>query len=52
MNDEPKSSILDVLSGRDSIKIDFNFDLYTIAIIFGAVLLAGIILIYANKKIS
>ncbi len=47
-----KNSIFDVLSGNESIKFDIGIDLVSVLILFGAVILAGIILIYANKKIN
>ena len=46
-----KSGIFDVLSGNESIKFDLGVDIWSISLIFGAVILAGLILIYANKKI-
>lgn len=50
MNEENKTSIIDVLSGRESIKVDIGMDWLTLTIIGVAVILYGTLLIYISKK--
>lgn len=51
-NDNNKSSILDVISGNESIKIDISLDWQTILYLFAAAMLVGILLILINKRIK
>lgn len=51
MNNENKSSILDVLSGNESVKIDISLDWQTILYLFAAAMLVGILLILISKRI-
>ena len=49
---ENKSSILDVISGNESIKIDISLDWRTILYLFAAAMLVGILLILISKRIK
>lgn len=46
-----QSSILDVISGNESFKIDISLDWQSIAYLFAAAMLVGILLILINKRI-
>ncbi len=48
---ENQNSIIDVLSGRESIKVDVSIDWLTISILGAAILAFGTILIFISKKI-
>lgn len=52
MNDNNKSSFLDVISGNESIKIEIGLDWQTILYLFAAAMLVGILLILINKRIK
>ena len=49
---EGKSSIFDVLSGNESVKVSIGIDWITISVLVGAILLAGTTLIYISRKIK
>lgn len=51
MNND-KSSVLDVISGRESIKVDIGLDWQTMLYIAGAVLISGSLLILISKRIK
>lgn len=46
------NSVLDVLSGRESIKVDIGLDWETMLYIAGAVLISGTLLILISKRIK
>lgn len=45
-----QSSVLDVISGNESIKIDIALDFTSIAYLFAAAMLVGILLILIAKR--
>lgn len=49
---ENKSSIWDVVSGNESIKIDISLNWATILYLFAAAMLVGILLILINKNVG
>lgn len=51
-NSSNKSSVLDVLSGNESVKVDVGLDWQTMLYLAGAVLISGTILILINKRIK
>lgn len=46
-----KSSILDVISGNESVKVDISLTLTSILYLFAAAMLVGTLLILISKKI-
>lgn len=52
MNEQNRSSILDVLSGNESVKVSIGLDWLTIGVLIAAVLAAGTMLIYISRKIK
>lgn len=52
MTNENLSSILDVISGRESVKVSVGFDLVSSLYLAGALLLAGTILVIINKRLK
>jgi hypothetical protein len=52
VNEQNKSSILDVLSGNESVKVSIGLDWLTIGVLIAAVLAAGTMLIYISRKIK
>lgn len=51
MANNNSSSVLDVISGNESIKIDISLDWQTIAYLFAAAMLVGILLILISKRL-
>lgn len=51
-NNDNRSSILDVISGNESFKIDVSLDWASIGYLFAAAMLVGILLILINKRIK
>lgn len=51
-NNENRSSIWDVVSGNESIKLDISLGLQSILYLFAAAMLVGILLILINKRIK
>lgn len=51
-NNENKSSFLDVISGNESFKVDVGIDLVSVAYLFGAAVLVGILLILISKRLK
>lgn len=51
-NNQNKSSILDVLSGNESVKVSVSVDWLTIGVLVAAILAAGTMLIYISRKIK
>ena len=52
MSEQNKSSILDVLSGNESVKVSIGLDWLTIGVLISAILVAGTMLIYISRKIK
>lgn len=52
MNEQNRSSILDVLSGNESVKVSIGLDWLTISVLVGAILVSGTMLIYISRKIK
>lgn len=52
MNEQDRSSILDVLSGNESVKVSIGLDWLTIGVLVGAILVSGTMLIYISRKIK
>lgn len=50
-NNNQTSSVLDVLSGNESVKIDINLSWTTIAYVLAGAVLVGLVLILAKKYI-
>lgn len=47
-----QTSIFDVLSGRESVKVDISIDWVTLTVLGAAILLYGTLLIFISKKIK
>ena len=52
MNDNKKSSLLDVISGNESLKIDISIDIVSIILLILAILVSGTMLIYISRQIK
>lgn len=51
-NNGNKSSLLDVLSGNESVKVDVGFDLVSSLYLGAVILMAGTLLVVIAKKIK
>lgn len=47
-----RSSLLDVISGNESFKIDISLDFATIAYLFGAAMAVGVLLILISRRMK
>lgn len=47
-----RSSVLDVISGNESVKVDISLTLTSIAYLFAAAMLVGILLILISKRVK
>ena len=50
MNENNQTGIFEVLSGRESIKVDIGIDWITLTVLVGAILTSGTLLIFISKK--
>lgn len=51
-NNNNNSSVLDVISGNESIKIDISLTWATIGYLFAAAMTVGLLLILINKRVK
>lgn len=51
MPSDEKSSILDVISGNESVKVDIGVSLSSLLYLFSTIMVCGLLLILINKKI-
>lgn len=49
---ENKSSILDVLSGNESVKVSVGLDWMSVIILYAAIVAAGATIVFLNKRIK